>query len=240
MRSRVGVVVAMASEAQAIMEELFGGSEEITEQIPYRFSSEVIEIGVVVSGIGKANAAAATARLIAEFRPEEVVVIGLAGALNDDLRVGDIVIADQVVQYDFDLRPLERQLGQLPGRAGPYLECYPCATDRWVNVANDLCRSDGSIGRKVVVGSVATGDRIVSDRDLKGSIVTNFPKAICVEMESAAVGQICDSSEVPFSVVRVISDFADDTFTINDVSHYLLREGSRLIERFISSLGNPG
>ncbi len=134
MRKRIGVVVAMASEAQSIMVELFGGGEVVTEQIPYRYVSDSVEIGVVVSGIGKVNAAAATSRLISEFEPEEVVVIGLSGALTEDLSVGDIVVADKVVQYDFDLRPLEKQLGQLPGRKSPYLTCDSRAIERWIKV----------------------------------------------------------------------------------------------------------
>ncbi|MDA8026237.1 MAG: 5'-methylthioadenosine/adenosylhomocysteine nucleosidase [Actinomycetota bacterium] len=237
MRKRIGVVVAMASEAQSIMVELFGGGEVVTEQIPYRYVSDSVEIGVVVSGIGKVNAAAATSRLISEFEPEEVVVIGLSGALTEDLSVGDIVIADKVVQYDFDLRPLEKQLGQLPGRKSPYLTCDIRAIERWIKVATDLCANDGGTSREVRVGGVATGDRIVSDRRLKELILQGFPDVICVEMESGAVGQVCEANGVPFSIVRVISDFADDTFTVNEVTHYLSREGSRLIERFISSLG---
>ena len=240
MRKKIGVVVAMASEAQSIMVELFGGAEVVTEQIPYRYVTESIEIGLVVSGIGKVNAAAATARLIGEFNPEEVVVIGLSGALIDELSVGDIVIADKVVQYDFDLRPLEANLGQLPGRSSQYLTCDSRAVERWKRVATDLCENDGGITREVRVGPVATGDRIVSDRQLKEEISKGFPDAICVEMESGAVGQVCDAYGVSFSIVRVISDFADDTFTVNDVTHYLSREGSRLIERFISSLGVEG
>ncbi len=227
----------MASEAQAIVSELFGGSEEITEQIPYRFTSPEIEIALVVSGIGKVNAASATTRLIDKFEPAEIVVVGLAGALSNDLSVGDIVVADKVVQYDFDLRPLEASLGQLPGRKSPYLICDEGAVKRWKHVAEDLRTKDGLSSRSVVVGAVATGDRIVSNQTLKSEIRKGFPDTVCVEMESGAVAQVCISAGVPFSVVRVISDFADDTFTVKDVTHYLSKEGSRLIELFISSLG---
>lgn len=236
MVKRIGVVVAMASEAQVIIAELFGGSEEITEQVPYRFTSREVEIGIVVSGIGKVNAAAATARLILEFAPTEVVVVGLAGSLSDDLSVGDIVIAEKVVQYDFDLRPLEPKVGQLPGRDSPYLRCDEEATTIWRKIADELCREDNSSSRRVLLGAVATGDRIVSSRVEREAISTSFPEALCVEMESGAVAQVCQGSKVPCAVVRIISDFADDTFTVKEITRYLSHEGSRLIERLISSL----
>ena len=159
------------------------------------------------SGIGKVNAAA-TAQQLSAFSPRCLIFTGVAGALDPALTTGDIVIAVDAVQHDVDVSALGYEPGRVPGE--PLLwnsseELVALA----VEAASSLAENDAEFtGVRVVRGRVASGDQFVANVDRTREIRQLFG-ASCVEMEGAAVAQVCSRTGVPFVVVRSISDSAN-------------------------------
>ncbi|MFG0243953.1 MAG: 5'-methylthioadenosine/adenosylhomocysteine nucleosidase [Phycisphaerales bacterium JB054] len=221
----IGIMGAMPEETAAtaglladVRTETHGGREYT------RGSLEGHGVVCVHARVGKVAAAVTATELIVRFGVERLVFTGLAGALSPELRVGDVVVADGLVQHDMDASPLF-----------PRLEVPLTGVSRFVAtpaIAADLARAaekamldldDGlrdALGAEetpprragaVVRGDVATGDRFVGSGSVRDTVRALVPGAVCVEMEGAAVAQVCHDYALPFGVVRVISDHADGT-----------------------------
>ena len=146
------------------------------------------------------RAAACSQFLIEHFGVERLIFTGIAGALNPELRVGDIVVSDRAVEWDFQSITIENR----------WYQADPTLVALTVKAAERL-------GRRVHVGSVLTGDQPVLKLAHKHELWQTF-NGDCVEMEGAAVAQVCSMNEVPFVLIRVISDLADES-ALQDVVH---------------------
>lgn len=167
------------------------------------------DIVLVRSGIGKINAAICTQVLIDEFGAEMIINTGAAGAVDEGLEIGDIVISSDLVEHDFDTSGLGDPLGQIPR-----MDTFSFKADeKLVHVANDAGRK--VIGdRHVVVGRIASGDQFVCSEQ-RIDFLRNTFGAAAVEMEGAAVGHACHLNGIPFVVIRSISDKADRSATVD-------------------------
>lgn len=159
------------------------------------------ETVVAKCGIGKVFAAICTQTMIMAFKPEIIINIGVAGGLAENLNVGDIVIADSVVQHDMDTTPLGEPRGYLSE-----IGLVKIPTDE--KIYKTLLEATEKIGIKAVLGTVASGDVFVSDSEKKKFIKETFSASAC-EMEGASIGQVCFVNKVPFGVLRAISDGAN-------------------------------
>ena len=177
-------------------------------------------VAVVVAqcGIGKVAAAATVALLAARFAPRALLLTGVAGGLADGVRVGDAVVADHLLQHDFDVSPLfPRYVVPSAGRAR--FAADPHLSDR-VAAAAAACLADalGGVERaafglgtpRVHRGLVVSGDRFVCTGAESAALRRALPDALAVEMEGAAAAQVCADLGLPFAVLRVVSDRADD------------------------------
>lgn len=205
---------------------------------------------VVYSRMGKVAAAATAQHLIDVHGVGSIVFTGVAGSLSRDLRIGDVVVANELWQHDMDASPL------FPALEIPLLGVSSFRVDAGIArrlragaeafVREDLAaRMDGGTRRelgvhepRVVVGGIASGDRFVSTGAERDSIVKRIPRALCVEMEGAAVAQVCHEHGVPLGVVRVVSDSADEgaavdfgRFVREAASHY----GLGIMRRFVAA-----
>ena len=160
---------------------------------------ENTEAVVLKSGIGKVSAASAAAVAIAVFKADEVINTGLAAGVYG---FGTVMLADKVVQYDFDMRADGYELGRNPDFESAYFECDAALTAR-------LKASLNKNGTKFVTASIASGDAFVADKAKMDFICSAF-KVGGVEMESAAVGQVCTRAAVPFAILRAVSDGGDN------------------------------
>jgi len=177
---------------------------------------------VVFSRWGKVAAASTSTTLIDYFKVDKIVFTGIAGAIHDDLNVGDIVVADSCVFHDMDTRPLNERF-VVPIINKKFFELN--VSDSWylklVNIfhANNINQiiDENWISLfnlrtvQVVRRSIATGDQFVNSEKMKDDLRTNLPVVACVEMEGAAVAQICFEYNIPCSIVRTISDSANNT-----------------------------
>jgi len=162
------------------------------------------EVVAVLSRIGKVAAAATTAVLIESFKVERIVFTGVAGGLAPGVNRGDVVIAAAFLQHDLDASPIF-----------PKYEVPLYGTDRF---ATDLALSDELAaavqralpGTRLHRGLVVSGDRFVATTAESRALQSALPDALAVEMEGAAIAQVCRDFGVPFAAVRTISDRADD------------------------------
>lgn len=208
--NRIGIIGAMDEEVNALKNEM--EIEEIRTIANMDFYIGVIEnkkIVIVRCGIGKVNAAICTQILISVFDIKTVINIGVAGAIKSTLDILDIVVSTDVQQHDFDVTGFGYRLGEIP-RMRKFI--FPA--DR------DLVKKALHASKKVLVdnkaieGRIVSGDVFVSDIILKQNLLKNFD-ACCTEMEGAAIGHTCYVNNIPFVVIRAISDKADGSAHYN-------------------------
>ena len=210
----LGILGAMQSEIRGLVEAMDVHETGWTAGFQY-WTGAISGHQVVVArcGMGKVSAAMGVQRLIDEWRVACVVVCGLAGGLAPGLRVGDIVIGESFVQHDLDASPIFPRF-QVPGlgierfqAAPPLVEAAEDAARRVVAAGVAVHEADAA-PPDVRRGLIVTGDQFIKDEQ-RHAILNHFPDALCVEMEGGAIGQVCYLNQVPFVIVRVISDTAD-------------------------------
>ena len=158
------------------------------------------KIIVVKCGVGKVNAARVTQILIDTFNVKCVINVGAAGALSPLLNIGDIVIGEKLIQHDFDITAFDHDKGYITG-VGDYIYSDIELIEKFKKAANNLKEKD----YKIKTGIIATGDIFCTDIEMKNKIFSKFD-ADCVEMEGAAIAQVCYLDNIPFIVIRSISD----------------------------------
>ena len=214
-----GVIAAMKIEAEhivAAMEdaktETVGGIEFTVGKVRMANEHAGGEIGeadviVAVCGIGKVFAAMCAQTMIVKYHPDCVINTGVAGSLSPDIGVGDVVIAEDVVEHDFDTAAFGDPLGLIPTLNVVKMHCSDKLRMSVLRNAAEtvLTGTDAKIFTDRVI---ATGDQFIADGAKKKRIVETFGASAC-EMEGGAVGQVCTANQVPFAVVRTISDSAD-------------------------------
>ena len=155
---------------------------------------------IVQSGIGKVNSARVTQMMIDNFDIEYIMNLGSAGALNPMLKIGDIVIGDELVQHDFDITAFGHAKGYITG-VGDRVYSDKYLIEKFENAIENL--EDRNY--EIKTGTIASGDVFCTEIEMKNQIYANF-KADCVEMEGAAIAQVSYLNNVPFIVIRSISD----------------------------------
>lgn len=161
---------------------------------------------LVESGIGKVNAARTTQILIDNFKVDYVFNIGVAGGIDNCLNVGDIVIGEKLVQHDFDITAFDHEKGYIPN-TGVYIN-----SDEYLsNIAYSILNDNPLIN--VHKGVIASGDIFCTSDKMANKINTKF-NALCTEMEGASVAQVCYLSNIPFLIIRSISDVPNNNNVI--------------------------
>lgn len=194
----VGVIFAMEEELLALKKYVRIEKEyNIFDLKFYEGEMNDIRCILVQSGIGKVNAARTTQVLIDNFKINCIFNIGVAGAVCEDLNIGDIVIGEKLVQHDFDITAFNHEKGYIPN-VGVYVysDKYLLELAKKVIVKSNL---------KIFQGVIASGDIFCSDYMMGKKINDKF-NALCVEMEGASIAQVCNLCNVPFLILRSISD----------------------------------
>ncbi len=199
--NKIGIIVAMEEELEAVLnimnnieqKEIYGISVQIGK-------IEQKEVAVVKSGVGKVNAARVTQILIDKLNVKSIINLGAAGALSPLLNIGDIVIGEKLIQHDFDITAFDHDKGYITG-VGDYIYSDIELIEKFKKAANNLKEKD----YKIKTGIIATGDIFCTDIEMKNKIYSKFD-ADCVEMEGAAIAQVCYLDNIPFIVIRSISD----------------------------------
>ncbi len=221
MDKTIGILGAMAQEIDEVKALL-------TNKTVVKIANREFVVGkingiacvVAFSKWGKVAATITATLLIQEFGVTDLFFIGTAGALADGLKVGDIVISKRLVQHDLDARPMISRF-ELPLLNRVYVDSDPELTELAGKAVTNLLNKgvENMVGEEAVkefnlapslyFGDIASGDQFVNSDEKRNEILGLLPDVLCVEMEGAAVAQVCLEFNVPFTVIRTISDTAD-------------------------------
>ena len=197
----VGVMGAMPEEIDPILKRLENVKKhEVADNVYYTALYGSLDLVVAYSKIGKVFSALTAATMIEKFGVRKMLFSGVAGAIDPALQIGDLVAATKLCQHDLDITAFGHPHGYVP-EGKVYVE----ADSKLLEIAG---RAASKEGVKLRQGIIATGDQFVADPERKAWIGETF-SADALEMEGASVAVVCDALNVPFFVLRAISDAAD-------------------------------
>ena len=235
----IGIISAMQEEIQALLHQL--ENTTITEKGMRNYYQGTLfgkEVILVFSRWGKVASAVTTTQLINDFDVSEIIFTGVAGGIVNELNIGDVVIGKNLFQHDLNASPFYEKL-EIPILKKKFLKTTDAsklieATDTFFKNYNTYIKpNDAALfniyNPKVVFGDIASGDQFISSLKKIKKLNKLIPTATCVEMEGAAVAQVCFEYQIPFSIIRIISDKANDnahidfsTFANSIASNYAL------------------
>ncbi|MDR0645584.1 MAG: 5'-methylthioadenosine/adenosylhomocysteine nucleosidase [Elusimicrobiota bacterium] len=224
---KIGIIGAMPEETKDIIALLENRKKlQIGIRNYYLGAINKIEAAVVMSRIGKVSAAAAAATLIHRFNVSEIIFTGCAGALNPSVKIGDVVIGRRFIQHDIDEAMLLPREGNIPMLGGIFLEADAKQIKTAASAINKMLEDKSIFAAdnfkklnikfpSLFIGDIASGDIFVCKDEQKRALSSKLPSVLCVEMEGASVAQVCYEHNMPFTVIRVISDSADNKSIID-------------------------
>lgn len=229
---KLGLIGAMVEEVELFHKHLTQTRSVEKAGIAF-FEGEFFGKQVVVckSGVGKVNAAVTTQILIDNFQADAVIFTGVAGAVDPELDVGDIVISEDCLQHDIDATALGFPRGIIPYQETSVFQ----ADDKLKGLAYEA--SQRLFQDRAKLGRILSGDQFIAD----SAAVANLKEELqgtCTEMEGAAVAQVCSMNDVPFVVIRSMSDKADGSAHISfaEFTVQASENSYRIVEEIIKGL----
>ncbi|MBS6193980.1 MAG: 5'-methylthioadenosine/adenosylhomocysteine nucleosidase [Clostridiales bacterium] len=208
--NRIGIIGAMEIEVEALKAQM--ENVTLTKKASMEFHHGILngkEAVVVRSGIGKVNAAVCTQILADDFQVDAVINTGIAGSLKNEINIGDIVVSTDTLQHDVDAEEFGYPKGQIP-----QMEVFSFAADAGLReTAVRICR-EVNPDIAVFEGRIVSGDQFVADAKVKEKLIREF-SGFCTEMEGAAIAQAAYLNQIPFVILRAISDKADNSATMD-------------------------
>ncbi|OOF69506.1 5'-methylthioadenosine/S-adenosylhomocysteine nucleosidase [Rodentibacter caecimuris] len=205
---KIGIVGAMAQEVEILL-RLLQNKREIRVASAVIVEGEIQgkQVALLQSGIGKVAAALGTTALLHLCQPDIVINTGSAGGISKGLQVGDIIISDEIRYHDVDVTAFGYEIGQLPANPAAFV-----SDTKLVELAEKMALE---LALPVRRGLICSGDSFINSAEKLSQIKRHFPTVIAVEMEAAAIAQICYAFKTPFVVVRAVSDAGDGEASIS-------------------------
>ena len=198
----IGIIAAMNVEMESLRSYMKDAQTEVISGVTFvrgRIGNH--EVVTAVCGIGKVFAALCAQTMILRYSPKCIINTGVAGTLTDKLDIGSIAVSSACVQHDMDTSPIGDPLGLISG-----INIIEIPADKALGNKLSACAKELDV--RTSTGVIASGDQFVASAERKAFITEHF-SAIACEMEGAAIGQVCYVNQVPFCVLRAISDSAD-------------------------------
>ena len=225
---KIGIIAAMPEELAYLIQHLENASEEMVLGNTYHTGKiGAVELVLVESGIGKVMAAMSVAILADHFKVDAVINTGAAGALAEGISVGDVVIAEKLAYHDVDVTAFGYEYGQM-AQQPLYFE----SDKKFVTLIQE---SLSKLEQNWHLGLIATGDSFVAGDDKIEVIKEHFPQVLAVEMEGAAIAQAANALELPFLVVRAMSDNANHEASIS-FDEFIVEAGRRSAQALLTLL----
>lgn len=205
----IGIIYAMEEEFKKVIEVIKIKFLESISNMDFKigeiFGKECI---IVSSGVGKVHAAMCSQTMVLKYNPDLIINIGTAGAIDDRMGILDLVVAKNVVQYDYDISIFDDKVkGQISGINISEIPCDEELSELFLSSAR-------SINKKVYFGNLLTGDKFIYNKKELINLREEF-KGLACEMECGAIGQVCYINNVKFAALKVISDKADKSSKVN-------------------------
>ncbi len=199
--TKLAIMGAMQEEVEPLL-AFFDNVKEVeyANNKYYEVNYNGLDIVIAYSKIGKVFASLTASTMIQKFGCDTLLFSGVAGGINPELKIGDLIIADKLCQHDLDITAFGHPHGFVP-EGKVFVETDESLRKIAIEVASDK-------NLKVIEGTIATGDQFVHQEGRKNFIASTF-QADALEMEGASVAVICDALNVPFFILRAISDTAD-------------------------------
>ena len=230
---RIGVIGAMEEEVEMLRASLEDPAAEVIANSEFTTGTyNGQEIVLLKSGIGKVNAAMSTTILLQHFTLDMVINTGSAGGFDQELEVGAIVISDEVRHHDVDVTAFGYEMGQVPQLPAAFR-----SDAALMELAEKAVEELGE--HAYAVGLIATGDSFMNDPVRVETVRSQFPGMKAAEMEAAAVAQVCHQFEVPFVVIRALSDIAgkESDISFDEFLPQAARHSTDIVLNVIERLG---
>ena len=229
----IGIIGAMDEEVAILKESM--EVQDTLERAGMTFVKGIMsgkEVVVVRSGIGKVNMGICAQILIDCFGVDTLINTGVAGSLDADLNIGDIVISTDAVQQDMDVSMLGDPVGQIPR-----MDTLSFPADKELVKKAVAANEKANPDIHTFTGRVASGDQFISDKEVKERIVSLF-HPMCVEMEGAGIAQAAYLNKVSYVIIRAISDKADNSATMDypTFEKKAIAHSVRLVEKLMTKL----
>ena len=221
----LGIISAMPEEVQSLLDVL--KNVKITKKgmrSYYQGDFQNNKIVVVFSRWGKVAASVTTTQLMNDYPISEIIFTGVAGGLSKELNIGDIVLGENLYQHDMNTEPLFPRF-EIPllNKSAFVTKNNPRLLESTVNfvaeiqsnINAEILKEFQISSPKIVIGTILSGDQFIANQNKVDELLKAIPSAKCVEMEGAAVAQVCYEYEISFSIVRIISDSANDDAPID-------------------------
>ena len=227
---KIAIMGAMPEEVAPILEKL--GEYKTTEYANnkyYEATYRGVELVIAYSKIGKVFSTLTATTMIQHFGCNRLLFSGVAGAISPTLKVGDLIVATKLSQHDLDITAFGHPFGYVPEGA-VFVEADKAMIDMSKEVASDM-------GKIVQEGTIATGDQFVANEERKNWIGDTF-KADALEMEGGSVAVVCNALNVPFFILRAISDAADmdASFSFDEFLETSAVESAEFVMKMVEKL----
>lgn len=227
---KIGIIGAMDEEIAYLREQMTDIKEHtIANSLFIEGILHSKQVVLLKSGIGKVNAAMATTILMERFQPTYVINTGSAGGFAESLSVGDVVISNEVVHHDVDATAFDYKYGQVPQMPATFK-----ANETLINATKQIIET---MEINYEIGLIATGDSFMSDERRIKETKQLFPQMLAAEMEGAAIAQICYQYNVPFIIIRALSDIAgkDSPVTFDQFLEVAAKNAAHIILSLIKN-----
>ena len=230
----IGIIAAMDKEIDDLKSMMDQDSLEIRDISSMEFYKGTFgkrQVVLVRSGIGKVNAAVATEILCSLYNCRAIINTGIAGSLDAEINIGDIVLSTDALEHDMDVTGLGYERGVIPDQEISIYE----ADEKLRKVAYDSCRKVNP-DINVYEGRVISGDKFVSDSETKKDLVSTF-NGMCTEMEGASIAHVAWLNKIPYLVIRAISDKADNSAEMDypEFQKKAIEHSVRLVSEILSN-----
>ncbi|EKM0531908.1 5'-methylthioadenosine/S-adenosylhomocysteine nucleosidase [Cronobacter turicensis] len=228
---KAGIIGAMEEEVTLLRDKIDNRQTlNIAGCEIYTGTLNGVDVALLKSGIGKVSAAMGATLLLEHCKPDVIINTGSAGGLAPSLKVGDIVVSDEVRYHDADVTAFGYEYGQMAGCPAAFK-----ADEKLIAAAQETIEQ---LNLHAVRGLVVSGDAFINGSVNLAKIRHNFPQAIAVEMEATAIGHVCHNFGVPFVVVRAISDVADQQshLSFEEFLAVAAKQSSLMVETLLTSL----
>ncbi len=236
----LGIMGAMPEEISRLIPDIKGiQTTDLGQRVYMEGTLWGTPVVCVFSRWGKVAAATTATTLVTRFKVNKILFTGVAGSTHPDLTIGDVVVGDHLVQHDMDGRPFFAQ-HEIPLLGLSGFKTCPLSTQKLLAGVQEFFVNDWpkvhaeAAGHGItlrqprgILGAIASGDKFFADHSQLAELTSRLPLVRCVEMEGAAVAQVCYEYDIPFAIVRTISDRADHsapvdfpTFVTHVASHY--------------------
>ncbi len=222
---KVGIMCATQKELDPLLARLENKREEqrlLRSFVTGEYTG--LTVTAVIGGVGKVNGAITAQSLIQNFGVEKIIFTGLAGGLDETIQIGDVVIGTEILHHDLDMKVMEND--QFPGMPTDFFRGDP-----------ELLALCQGLGDNLRFGRIVTGEAFITAKERDGIIQRFHPQ--CVDMESAAVAQVCWFFQVPLLVIRALSDNADEEVegVYSENSQWTSVSALQVVFRLLEALG---